>query len=277
MAAPLDRVRATSRVVALLGHPVAHSVSPEIHNAAFAAAGVDAVYVALDVLPDGVRTAVAAVRALGLLGANVTVPHKQAVFRVVDRHTTAARSSGAVNTLYWDGSALVADNTDVEGLSHVLQHDVGLQAGEDVVLFGAGGAARAAAVALGGVGARVEVVARERAAAQEVLDVAVAAGAAAGAGAVPRLVVNATPLGLHGERLPDRFMQLRPQQVALDLVYAPGDTPFLAAARAAGAAVLDGRGMLVAQAAAAFTRWTGVSAPMAVMAQAAHAALVQKD
>ncbi len=268
---------AATRLACLLGHPVAHSVSPQLHNAAFAAAGIDAVYVACDVGPERVTDAVAGLRALRVLGANVTVPHKQTVLPLADDATAEARLVGAANTLYWDGDRLLADNTDAAGLGDVLEREVGLAAGEPVVLFGAGGAARAAAVALGRFGARVEVVARRPEAAAAVAALAAAAGADADAGDLdavePRLVINATPLGLQGESVPDRFLHLRPGQVALDLVYAPDDTPFLAAARARGATALDGRGMLVAQAGRAFRRWTGIAPPLRAMAAAADAAL----
>ena len=264
---------AATRLVALLGHPVAHSISPQIHNAGFAAVGLDAVYVALDVAPEQVTAAVAGVAALGLLGANVTVPHKQAVFAAVSHRAPAAAASGAANTLYWEDGRLTADNTDVAGLAAVLAEDVDLAPADGVVLFGAGGAARAAALALGGFGVSVEVVARRAEAAAEIDALLAQAGGRPAAVPEPRLVINATPLGLHGETLPARFRDLGEGQTALDLVYGAADTPFLATARAAGAKALDGRGMLVRQAAAAFERWTGRPAPLEVMARAAQAAL----
>ena len=269
----MSGITTATRLVALLGHPVAHSISPQIHNAAFAAIGFDAVYLAMDVRPDRVAEAVRGLRAVGFLGANVTVPHKQAVYELVERRTSDAQRSGAGNTLYWDGDALAVDNTDVQALRDVLADAAGLRGGEGVVLFGTGGAARAAAVALGHFGATVEVVGRRPEAVAEIGRVAGAAGAVCAAVADPRLVINATSLGLHGETVPDRFLSLGPGQVALDLVYGRQDTPFLAAARAAGAQPLDGRGMLVAQAAASFQRWTGAPAPRDVMATAAEAAL----
>jgi shikimate dehydrogenase len=264
---------ASTHLVCLLGHPVAHSVSPQIHNAAFAAMGVDAVYVAFDVAPSDVTAAVAGLRALGVLGANVTVPHKRAVWEQADRHTPEAELIGAANTLFWS-DGLVADNTDARGLQAVLETDVRLEADDPVLLFGAGGAARAAAVALGRIGAKVRVEARRVEAASVIADLAVNSGASrAKAGESPRCVINATPLGLHGEPLPDHLMALGPGQVALDLVYGPVDTPFLAAARARGAAAFDGLGMLVAQAGFAFTRWTGLAPPIEVMRAAAARAL----
>lgn len=266
-------VSASTAVVALLGHPVGHSISPQIHNAAFGALGLDAVYIALDVAPDGVTAALVGLEAMGFLGANVTVPHKQAVYAAVGERSEDAQASGAGNTLYWDGPELAVDNTDVEALRQVLVEDVGLARGERVTLFGAGGAARAAAVALGRLGASVDVVARREEAAEEVQAVAEGAGAAAATNDAPRVIINATPLGLHGEAVPERLLHLQRGQTALDLVYGAADTPFVAAARATGAQALDGRGMLVRQAALAFQRWTGVEAPFDVMAEAAETAL----
>jgi shikimate dehydrogenase len=266
-------VSASTRAVCLLGHPVAHSVSPQIHNAGFTAARVDAIYLAFDVPPEQLAAAIDGLRALRLLGANVTVPHKRAALQLADACTPEADMVGAANTLWWDAGALVADNTDARGLQEVLEWDVQLQPGDPVLLFGSGGAARAAAVALGRLGAQLQVRARRVEAAQQIAKLACSSGARMAEAAVPRVVVNATPLGLHGEALPDPLMTLGPGQVALDLVYGPADTPFLAAARARGATALDGLGMLVAQAGLAWTRWTGQPAPITAMRAAAEAAL----
>jgi shikimate dehydrogenase len=269
----MSEERAVTRLACLLGHPVAHSVSPAIHNAAFAALGLDAVYLAFDVEAAALPSAVAGLRALGFVGANVTVPHKLAALELADRRTAEADAVGAANTLFWDGDALVADNTDARGLEAVLRDDVGLRPGDAVVLFGAGGAARAAAVALGRLGADVQVDARRPDAARAVAALAGEHGGRLSEAAAPRVVINATPLGLHGEALPDRYLRLGPGQVALDLVYGRADTAFLAAARAAGARAFDGLGMLVAQAALAFERWTQRPAPREVMERAARAAV----
>jgi shikimate dehydrogenase len=259
-------------LVCLLGNPVGHSMSPQLHTAAFAACGIDAVYVACAVTD--VPAAVAGLDALGALGANITVPHKRAVWELVERRTDEAHRIGAANTLFRDGGAWVADNTDAAGLQRVLTDDVGLGAGDAVVLFGAGGAARAAAVALGRLGARVRVEARRPGQAALVQDLATDAGAQVlDAAARPRLIINATPLGLHGEQLPERYRTLAAEQVALDLVYGRQPTPFVRTARAAGAQAWDGLGMLVAQAGVSFERWTGVAAPVPAMWEAARSAL----
>ncbi|QBI21500.1 shikimate dehydrogenase [Egibacter rhizosphaerae] len=261
---------AATWLVALLGQPVGHSGSPAIHTAAFAAAGVDAAYLAFEVAPERLATAVSGLRALGALGANVTVPHKTAALALADAATEEAQLVGAANTLFWrtgsTGEAvLTADNTDAAGLERELRDDLGLVAGDTVVLFGSGGAARAAAVALGRVGARVEVSARRAEAAGEIAELAARAGAVPDEVGEPRCVINATPLGLAGESLPARFMTLGDGQIALDLVYGVSETPFLRAGAAGGATVRDGTGMLIEQAALAFERWIGSAPPRSAM------------
>lgn len=262
-----------TRLVCLLGHPVAHSVSPQLQSAAFGALDVDARYLAFDVPPGALGAAVAGLRTLGFLGGNVTVPHKQAVLALADRLTSEAELVGAANTLYWEGEQLVAHNTDASGLLTVLREVVGLQAGDHAVVYGAGGAARAAAVALGRLGARVRFGARRPEAADEVQQLAEACGASPAEHGRARLVLNATPLGLHDERLPEPWRSVTAEQVALDLVYGPAQTPFVADARAAGARAFDGLDLLLAQAAGSFTCWTGQPAPVDAMRQSALAAL----
>ena len=275
-------------VVRIFGHPVGHSISPAIHNAAFAALGIDAVYEAVDVPPAELGQAIAELRAQRLLGANCTIPHKLAVLDLVDERTEETRLIGAANTLFWRDEALVADNTDAGGLEQVIRAewpDLAGQAdsgGRRAVILGSGGAARAAAVALARLGCSVTVLARREVPAESVAATAASVGVeavgmgleyAAAAVAAADLVVNATPLGLKGEALPEPFMRLAPGQAALDLVYGAVATPFVAAARERGAWAADGVGMLVGQAALAFRRWTGREAPFAAMEAAAKAAL----
>lgn len=268
---------ATTRLAAVVGWPVSHSASPAIMNAAFAVTGVDAVHVALAVAPEDLGTVVAALRAVGALGANVTVPHKVTVMAHCDRLTDEARLVGAVNLLTVTEGEVVGDNGDAIGLAAALASDVGDLVGELAVVVGTGGAARAALVALSRAGAVVSVAGRRSDAAHELVALAAAPGRALDLADTPglaeevaraRLVVNATTLGLRDEPLPAACHALGPEQVAYDLVYRPNPTPFLAAARSAGAAAFDGTGMLVAQAAVAFERWTGRDAPTEVMRRA---------
>jgi shikimate dehydrogenase len=277
---------AATRLVVLLGWPARHSLSPVMHNAAFREQGLDLVYLALPTPSAQLAEVVATLGTVEAVGANVTVPHKVAVADLCDVRTEEARLIGAVNTLAWTTEGLLGDNTDASGLQDVLADDVGIQAGDAVVLLGTGGAARAAAVAAGRLGTEVVVAGRRPDAADEVAELAELAGGRrvdvcdvadeAGLASVvtkARLLVNATPLGMEGERLPEPFHQLTPGQVAYDLVYTPPETPFLLDAHAAGVETHHGLGMLVGQAAASYRRGTGQQAPVATMSAAALAAI----
>ena len=255
---------ATTRPVVLLGDPVAHSLSPLLHNSAFRALDLDLVYLALPVAAVDVDVVLAALGAVGCAGANVTVPHKLAARTACDEVTEVAATTGAVNTLWWDATRLHGDNTDVTGFARVLARD---EQDGPLVVLGTGGAARAVVVAAGE--RPVTVIGRRGGAAAEVAALAqdgegVGLEHEAPVAAAVRdadTVVNATPLGMHGESLPAPFHDLAPHQVAHDLVYVTGTTPFLAAARAAGARAVDGRALLAAQADDAFARWTGTRPP----------------
>ncbi|MEO0601115.1 MAG: shikimate dehydrogenase [Myxococcota bacterium] len=255
----------STQVYALVGHPVARSRSPELHNGWFAAFGVNAVYVALDVPGDGTGI-VEAIRTLGLAGANVTVPHKAAVLPALDRVEPRAAELGAVNTILRDGDGLVGRNTDAPGWLADLTHRGISVAGRRTVVVGTGGAGRALAGEVLDAGVtELRLVNRtpERA---EALRVALAGRhAAADITAVPwapgalddaDLVVVATagrPAAL--DRLdPGRC---RTGAVWCDLDYRSPEPPSSVRARAAGCRVVDGRGMLWWQAALAFEAWTG--------------------
>jgi shikimate dehydrogenase len=277
---------AGTRPLGVLGWPVRHSLSPVIHNAALREQGLDLVYLAFPVPPDHLAEVVRVLGAVEAIGVNVTVPHKRAVVALCDHLTEEAELIGAVNTLAWTSEGLLGDNTDAVGLRDALTAEVPVAAGDELVVLGTGGAGRAAAVAAGRLGARCTIVGRRPDAAEDLAALAVRAGAPT-AEAVEladdvevaaqvdraRVVINATPLGMDGERLPSAFHQLHPGQVAYDLIYQPPDTPFLKAASAAGASAHHGLGMLVAQAAASYRRWTGREAPLATMSAAALRAL----
>lgn len=272
----------TTRVAAVIGDPVRHSLSPVIHNAAFEAAGLDWVFVAFEVPAGGGAAAVAAMRALGLGGLAVTMPHKSDVARAVDRLTPVASRLGAVNTVAWSGDELVGDSTDGAGFLDALRADEGFDpAGRRCLVVGAGGAARAVILALAEAGA-AEVVVANRTRSRAEAAVAVAPGVARlgtpDAAAAADLVVNATPLGMGGDQtLPVDPARLGPGQVVVDLVYHPLVTPLLVAARARGAVAVGGLGMLIHQAAHQFRRWTGEDPPLGVMSAAAMAALSGGD
>jgi shikimate dehydrogenase len=272
----------TTRVAAVIGDPVRHSLSPVIHNAAFEATGLDWVFVAFEVPVGAGAGAVGAMRTLGLAGLAVTMPHKSDVARAVDRLTPVAARLGAVNTVAWAGRELVGDSTDGPGFLDALRVDEGFDpAGRRCLVVGAGGAARAVILALAEAGA-AEIVVANRTRSRAELAVAVAPDVARlgspDAAAEADLVVNATPLGMGGdESLPVDPARLGPGQVVVDLVYHPLVTPLLSAARARGAVAVGGLGMLVHQAAHQFRRWTGEDPPLGAMSAAALAALAGGD
>jgi shikimate dehydrogenase len=276
------RIGGATRVAAVLGWPVAHSLSPVIHNAAFAALEMDWTYVALPVAPGVVPAAVAGLRALGFAGANVTMPHKEAVADSMDELTDDAERLRAVNTIEVRGDRLVGHNTDAPGFARFLERDAGFDpAGKTALLFGAGGAARACALAVARAGlTRIVVALREPARAEPLAaaldglstEVDVIWFDDAG-GAPADLVVNATPLGAHGEDLP--LPKLAADGLFVDLLYRPAVTPAHQAARAAGAQAVGGLGLLLNQAALSFEVWTGRPAPLEVMSAAAVAALAE--
>lgn len=267
-----------TRTAGVIGWPVRHSLSPVIHGAAFAAAGIDWTYLAFPVAPGDAPQAIAGMRALGIEGLSVTMPHKAPVAAVVDRTTSDATALGAVNCVFRDGDLLVGDNTDGGGFVDSLRVDEGIDpAGMHCVVFGAGGAARAVVRALASAGAdRVTVVNRSEDRAQVAAALAGDRGAVATAAAVTDadLVVNATPVGMGDDGgLVIDPETAKPGAVVADLVYHPAVTPLLAAATSAGHPIVGGLGMLVHQAARAFERWTGVDAPIDEMASAARDAL----
>lgn len=273
--------RTTPAVFALLGYPLGHTLSPRIHDAALAASGLNGRYLALPVPPERLADAITGVRAFRFAGLNVTIPHKVAIVPLLDGLSERARAIGAVNTLYWEGDRLLGDNSDLEGF--VASLPAGVVQGREALLLGAGGAARAVALALRELGASAIHVAARRADAAlalraELLD-GVAGGVAVDADQVLALaarcglVVNATPLGTHGQGCPlddDAIAALPAGAYVADLVYRPAETPLLRRARARGLAGGNGLEMLVGQAGAAFTRWTGLAAPLDAMRAAAR-------
>ena len=280
------------RIVGVIGSPVAHSLSPVLHNAAFAALGLAGRWrsFAFEVPVGEAAGALEAVRRADVSGLSVTMPHKAAVAALVDECSEVARRLDAVNCVVNRGGWLYGTNTDGEGFVASLARGVGFDpAGRRCLVVGAGGAARAVVLALASAGAaRVAVVNRtpgraEAAAALAgpagtVVDLR-APGAVADAAAAAELVVNATPVGMAGTPEAgesDAWLiaptLLGPGQVAADLVYAPRPTRWLAQAASAGAEVLDGLGMLVHQAAAQLALWTGAEAPVEAMWRAAEAA-----
>ena len=267
-----------TRLAAVIGFPVRHSLSPAMHNAAFRELGLDWIYVACEVAPGAVDAAFAGVRALGIAGLSVTIPHKAAALDAVDEVTEAARAVGAVNTVVpTAGGRLRGDNTDGAGFLASLAEEGFDPAGRVCAVLGAGGAARAVVHALAGAGAaEIVVINRTPARAEAAAALAGAAGRVGSAADVigADLIVNATPLGLTGSPdVPVDEALLRQGQLVVDLVPNPAVTPLMRAAGQRGAGVAGGLGMLVHQGALAFELWTGRPAPLGVMRAAAVRAL----
>lgn len=245
----------------LLGDPVAHSLSPAIHTAALTACGLQGEYTARRVGAVGFAAAIAEIRVGALDGANVTMPHKSAAHATCDAWSSEAERSGAVNTLALRDGHLMGWNTDVLGLRRLL----GDLPRAPVLVLGAGGAAAAALLAVGP-GARV--AARRGAAAAAIAARLEATPHPWGVPLTGATVINATPLGMHGEPLPGGVV--REASALVDLAYGPAPTPAVRMAAEHGIAVVDGQAVLVAQAADAFEIWTGMPAPVEVMAAAAR-------
>jgi shikimate dehydrogenase len=280
-------INAKTKLCGLIGDPVGHSVSPAMHNAAFRALGLDYAYLPLRVRREDLPTAIAGVSAFNIRGLNVTIPHKVEVMGLLDEIDPPARQIGAVNVLVNDSGRLTGYNTDAQGFLHMLTgHGIEPQ-GKNVVVLGAGGAARAICFALASRGATLTILNRTAARAQAcAADVSKAfntrirvldldrenlAYALQGAG----MLVNATSVGM----LPDAGVSpvdrdlLGAHLTVVDIVYNPGQSKLLKEARKAGAKTINGLEMLTWQGALAFEKWTGRQPPLDVMHQAAATAL----
>lgn len=268
-----------TRLAAVIGDPVRHSMSPKIHNAAFAATGLDWVYVALPVASGRGAEAVAAMEVLGIDGLNVTMPHKADVAGALTNKTDAVSKLGACNCVFRDGDQLVGDNTDGDGFVSALKEQCGADvAGMRVVVLGAGGAARAIVDALGRHGSEsIIIVNRTLASATSAALLSpVASVGELGDVRTADLVVNATSIGMGDADLsPLDASLLSAGQIVSDIVYQPSETALLRDAERVGATPVGGLGMLVHQAAASFERFTGHAAPLEAMTAAVEQTLAR--
>ena len=286
-------INGKTRLCGIFGDPVAHSFSPAMHNAAFAALGLNWVYLPFAVAPAHLASAVAGIRALGLAGVNVTIPHKQGILPYLDELSAEARLIGAVNTVINRDGSLYGENTDATGFLVALGEETGFRpAGKTALIIGAGGAARAVAakLALAGVG-ELYITNRTRERAEDlaallenhtkakiqVLTWPTESGEALKL--KPDLTVQTTSAemiakGKATDWLPSAVWG--PGQVVCDLVYNPAETPLMRSAGGAGATVLGGLGMLLHQGALAFQLWTGRAAPLDIMKQALLRAIGQE-
>ncbi len=269
-------ITADTRVAALIGSPVRHSLSPVLHNAAFAQLGLNWVYFAFEVAPGSATAALAAMRTLGLAGLSVTMPHKEAVAAAVDELDATAKALRSVNTVVAHAAGkLVGYSTDGDGLIASLRASGVSVAGRTTCVLGGGGAARAICDALARAGAAsVVVVNRTPAAAEVAAALAVSNGASVGSVGTMRdiaeadIVINATSVGMGTNELPCDPALLRAGQTVADIVYHPRATALLRAAKAAGAVTVEGLGMLVHQAALQQQLWHGAMPDVAVMTAA---------
>ena len=276
------RVRGSTRKVGVIGWPIEHTLSPVIHNAAFVALGMDWVYVPLAVATARLPAALDGLGALGFAGANVTMPHKTRAAELVPDLSHDARLLRAVNTIVVGTDGLAGHNTDALGFERFLREDTGFDpSGRAALLFGAGGGARACALALsrGGL-AELSVAVREPSRGEDLRATLEGSGTALRVVSIDDvsevhagLIVNATPLGVHGERLP--LPSLVPGVVGVDLLYRPSATPFQAEIREGGGSVFGGLGLLLHQAAISFELWTGQTPPLSVMSAAALGELAE--
>ncbi|MFN3974797.1 MAG: shikimate dehydrogenase [Dehalococcoidia bacterium] len=274
--------------VGIIGFPVRHSLSPRVHQAAFATLGLDICYEMWDTPPDALPQRIHSLRTPGVLGANVTIPHKEAVLPLLDTLTETARSIGAVNTIVHQNGALQGENTDAPGFLRALEEAGFPLRGSRALVLGAGGSARAVVHALAQANlAHLTLSARTLARAQGLAPLVEGKtplsivpweeGALARAAAQVDLIVHCTPLGMahtpYAGQTPLRWEHIPPSAFVYDLVYTPEETPLLREARRAGARAVGGLGMLVHQGALAFELWTRRPAPVEVMRRAAVCAL----
>lgn len=273
-----------TRIVGVIGDPVEHSRSPQMHNAAFAKAGLDYVYVPFHVLPNDLAAAIAGFQAINVVGINVTLPHKQAVISHLTSISREAELIGAVNTLTFTDEGIHGDNTDAPGVLRALEENsnMSVPVGENVVVLGAGGAARAVVVALALAGVASITIANRT------VERAVALAEEMG----QKTGVSMRGLGLTDAQLPVAVREslllintatvsmdtthpllisadwLQPGTIVYDIVYTPPVTPLMRAAAARGCKTLGGIGMLVHQGAIAFEKWTGIAPCTETMHQA---------
>lgn len=265
---------ASTALCGVVLHPAGHTRSPAMHRAAYAALGIDAVYLAFDVLPERLGDAIRGARALGIRQLSVSIPHKEAVIPLVDSLDETARKIGAVNTIVREGERLVGSNTDWIGAVRALERERPL-AGARAVVLGAGGAARGVVYGLLERSANVVVLNRSVARAEALVRELGAHGAGALEDVASQrfdVLVNTTSVGLRSDESPIAAAAIPPGALVMDAVYDPERTRLLRDAQARGARPLGGKWMLVLQAAEQVRLWTGLAPPVEAMADAFDAA-----
>jgi shikimate dehydrogenase len=275
-----SQVNGATKILGIIGHPVIHSLSPAMHNSALRASGLNYVYVPFDVEPEMLGAAVAGLKALGVAGFSVTIPHKTRIIQHLDELDDSADAAGAVNTVKNDYGRLIGFNTDGDGLIRSLANEFELNVrGASIAIIGAGGAARGAIAALCRAGAgKITIANRTRERASELAsamairfpgtELTVVSGFKELEESLGNIdvIVNTTSLGMNRDTLPVLHLSSLPRTaVVYDMVYAPRVTPLLQEAVGLGLKGANGLGMLAAQGELAFIIWTGVTPPFGLM------------
>jgi len=279
-----------TRVCGIIGDPIEHTMSPAMHNAAFETLGLDYIYLPFRVRREELQNAIAGMRALNIVGLNVTIPHKVDVIPLLDKLDPLAEGMGAVNTIVNDNGVLTGCNTDAPGFLQTLRSKGIEPEGKKIVILGAGGAAKGIAFILAGAGAKLVILNRTASKAEELASqIAQLYGKSLKAMESSEenlkealdgadVLVNTTSVGMVPDvgQTPVPAGLLEPGMTVFDIVYNPWETRLLREAKAAGARTIDGLDMLVWQGALAFEKWTGQEAPFEIMKQAAVKALASE-
>lgn len=278
------KIDGNTKVYGIFGWPISHTASPAMHNAAFRHSGINSVYVPFHVPPGDIKRAVKSIIPLGISGVNITVPYKEAAFKLVDDMTKEARLIGAVNTIVVQGDKLIGHNTDAQGFGRSLKYDGGTNPyRKNVVLLGSGGAARAVAIHLAMTNVkslcivnrtftraiRLARYVKRRFPNIKINPASLRSKAINEALESADILINATTCGMkRGDPLLVDHSLLPPDIVVYDLIYKPKETKLITGARQMGLKTVNGFGMLLYQGAAAFELWTGKKAPLEIMRQA---------
>lgn len=266
---------------AVIGHPVAHSLSPVMHRAGYESIGLNAEYQKFEVMPANLGDAVKGLKALGFSGWNVTVPHKEKIIPYLDSLTVEAQRAGAVNTVKVSEGRLIGHNTDGAGFIRSIQEWIELKPDKKVILLGAGGAAKGIAAALAPLGVHLHVLNRTSERAAELVKSIHDYGGNAeleewGRGnwlSQADCIIQTTTVGLKNEEYPFSLHGILPDTLVVDIIFNPWETPFLRSAKEHGCRTLNGAGMLLYQGVEAWEYWLGGQAPVEAMRSALYQAL----
>ncbi|CAB3289963.1 Shikimate dehydrogenase (NADP(+)) [Methanocaldococcus lauensis] len=274
-------IDAKTKVVGLIGHPVEHSFSPIMHNAAFKDKGLNYVYLAFDVLPEKLKYVIDGAKALGIVGFNVTIPHKVEIIKYLDELDESAKLIGAVNTIKIENNKAVGYNTDGIGARLSLEEEIGKVKDKTILILGAGGAARAVAFELAKdnniIIANRTVEKAEKLAKEIAEKLNKKFGEEVKFSSLNNdfsdvdIIINATPVGMYPNVDVEPLIkadQIKPDMVVMDLIYNPLETTLLKEAKKVGAKTINGLGMLIYQGAVAFKIWTGIEPNIDVMKNA---------